>query len=64
MDSTKKNLDKLEYCQCKNCTSITSVDDGEWGYWDVCCACGRPLEDGYHYYNHYDGEDHDYIDLY
>lgn len=25
---------------------------------------GKPLEDGFHYYNHYDGEDHDDIDLY
>jgi len=57
------NLDKIKYCQCKNCTSITSVDD-EWGYWDVCCTCGKPLEDGFHYYNHYNGEDHDDIDLY
>ena len=27
-------------------------------------CCGKPLEDGFHYYNHYDGEDHDDIDLY
>lgn len=43
--------------------AITAVED-EWGYWDVCCDCDKPLEDGFHYYNHYDGEDHDDIDLY
>lgn len=24
---------------------------------------GKPLEDRVHYYNHYDGEDHDDIDI-
>lgn len=43
-------------------TSLTSEIE-EWGYWDVCCDCA-PLGDGFHYYNHYDGEDHDDIDLY
>lgn len=52
-----------EYCQCKRITSITTEDDGEgFGYWDVCCTCGKHIEDGYHYYNHYDGEDHEDID--
>lgn len=60
MESKKK---EIEYCQCTHRSAITAVD-GEWGYWDVCCDCGKPLEDGFHYYNHYDGEDHDDIDLY
>lgn len=51
-----------DFCKCKHSSSITSVT-GEWGYWDVCCDCNKPLEDGFHYYNHYDGEDHDDIDL-
>lgn len=35
------------------------------GFWfDICCACGKRLEEGFHYYNHYDGEDHDDMDLY
>ena len=32
------------------------------GYWDACCNCGKKIEDGHHFYNHYDGEDHDDID--
>ena len=40
----------------------TSGYDDEWGYWYVCCTCGRRIEGEYHYYNHYDGEDHDDID--
>ena len=44
----------------KNCFALKC---DEWGYWDVCCTCGKPLEDGFHYYNHYDGEDHDDIGL-
>ncbi len=57
------NNQKIEYCTCKKCSSITT-ELGEWGYWDVCCDCGKRLEDGFHYYNHYDGEDHYDIDLY
>ena len=59
----EKDKHKREYCQCTHPSTVTTVED-EWGYWDVCCDCGKPLEDGVHYYNHYDGEDHDDIDLY
>jgi len=55
-------LNKDDYCKCKGQRSITSYE-GEFGYWDVCCNCGKPIEDGFHYYNHYDGEDHDDIDI-
>lgn len=49
-----------DYCKCQNITSVTSEeDDAGFGYWDICCSCGKRLEDGHHYYNHYDGEDHD-----
>ena len=51
------------YCKCTHITSITSEDE-DWGYWDVCCECGKPIENGFHYYNHYDGEDHDDLDNY
>lgn len=37
---------------------LTTVT-GEWGWWDVCCKCGKEIEDSFHYYNHFDGEDHD-----
>lgn len=56
-------IEKVGYCNCSSISSVTSEIE-EWGYWDVCCRCGKPLEDGFHYYNHYDGEDHDDIDLY
>ena len=52
---------KTEFCKCKDLQALT-VEDGEFGYWDICCTCGLPIEDGYHYYNHYDGEDHCDID--
>lgn len=47
-----------EYCTCgipKGVTSDTESD--ECGYWDVCVNCGKRIEDGFHYYNHYDWED-------
>lgn len=57
-------IDKVGYCKCSSISSVTSEIE-EWGYWDVCCRCGKPLEDGFHYYyNHYDGENHDDLDLY
>ena len=58
-----KELKKEDYCRCSSRASITSYPD-EFGYWDICCDCGKPLEDGFHYYNHYDGEDHDDIDIF
>ena len=51
------------YCTCgipKGVTSDTESD--EWGYWDICVNCGKRIEDGFHYYNHYDGEDHEDMD--
>ena len=54
--------DVNDYCRCQRSGSITSEEE-EWGYWDVCCDCGKPLENGFHYYNHYDGEDHNEEDM-
>jgi hypothetical protein len=56
-------IDEIGYCRCQGRPPITSELE-EFGYWDICCSCGKPLEDGFHYYNHYDGEDHDDIDIY
>lgn len=58
-----KKINDADFCKCTHCSAITSQME-EFGYWDVCCDCGKPLEDGFHYSNHYDGEDHDDIDLY
>lgn len=52
-------LEKYEYCNCGAHTSITSGFEDDWGYWDVCTNCGKRIEDGHHFYNHYDGEDHE-----
>lgn len=58
-----RKINDADFCKCTHCSVITSQIE-ESGYWDVCCDCGKPLEDGFHYFNHYDGEDHDDIDLY
>lgn len=55
------DLSKNDYCRCKKTKAITSVME-DFGYWDVCCECGKPLEGGFHYFDHYDGEDHDDVD--
>lgn len=52
----------MDYCKCARVKGITSGCEDDFGYWDVCCDCGKPLEDAYHYYNHYDGEDQEDID--
>jgi hypothetical protein len=51
-----------DYCHCKDRKGHTAVVDDE-GYWDFCTKCNRPIMDGFHYYNHYDGEDHCDIDM-
>lgn len=63
MNFKGKHVEKIGYCKCEKCSSITTELE-DFGYWDVCCDCGKPLEDGYHYYNHFDGEDHDDVDFY
>lgn len=60
------NQDESEkYYTCNGHTSIyVDTESSDFGYWDVCSDCNKKIEDGFHYYNHYDGEDHDDIDLY
>ena len=58
MDFKGCRLRKEDYCQCTTRKSITLYTVEE-GYWDICCQCKRPIECGFHYYNHYDGEDHE-----
>lgn len=48
-----------DYCKCEQISCITVGFEDDWGYWDVCTNCGKRLENGHHYYNHYDGEDHE-----
>ena len=47
------------YCNCIGPITVTSGYEDDWGYWSVCVKCKRRIEDGYHYYNHYDGKDHE-----
>ena len=54
-----------DYCTCNGCSSVSAdTTSSDFGYWDICNNCNKRIEDGFHYYNHYDGEDHDDIDLY
>ena len=69
-DSARYSITKKEYnddskfCVCKKLRSVTTdTESSEFGYWDTCCLCGKHLEDGFHYYNHFDGEDHDDMDF-
>lgn len=48
-----------EYCRCKDHSSITSGCEDDFGYWDICTKCGKKIEGGHHFYNHYDGKDHE-----
>lgn len=57
------NKDKYCKCDCRNGVEIDMESD-DWGYWEICRECGKRVEDGYHYYNHYDGEDHYDMDLF
>ena len=47
------------FCKCKTRLSITSGFMEDIGYWDVCTSCGKRIKDGHHYFNHYDGKDHE-----
>lgn len=52
-----------EYCKCGDSAEVGQVL-GDFGYREVCWVCGKQIEDGFHYYNHSDGADHDDIDLF
>lgn len=51
-----------DYCTCKIRKAVSSGYEDDFGYWDTCMTCGKRIQDGYHYYDHYDGEDHDLLD--
>lgn len=54
-----------EYCQCENVTGMyANTELDEFGYWYMCNTCNKKIEDGFHYYNHFDGDDNDDIDGY
>ena len=47
----------FDFCTCNSNSEITTGYEDDWGFWDVCCDCGKKIEDGYH--NYFDNEDHD-----
>lgn len=51
-------MPKNDYCECQS-TSFTTGFENEWGCWDVCVKCGKKIKDGFHMFNHYDGQDHE-----
>lgn len=63
----EKNIKKEinEFCTCGNITGTCSdTKSSSLGYWDICANCNKKIEDEFHYYNHYDGQDHDDINIY
>ncbi|MGG3641335.1 hypothetical protein ABES38_08130 [Bacillus gobiensis] len=43
-------MEDREYCTCKD-VKVVHSKEGEFGYWDMCSKCDKPLEDGFHYYD-------------
>ena len=58
----KGGLNMDDYCTCGASCAATGFED-DFGYWYVCTFCNKKIEGEHHYYNHYDGEDHDDIEL-
>lgn len=52
-------MEKYDFYKCEKSSAVTSGFEDSFGYWMVCCDCGKKIEDEYHYYNHCDGEDYD-----
>lgn len=60
-----KETDVSDYCECEERTGVyANTELDEFGYWYMCNTCNKKVEDGFHYYNHFEGEDHDDIDIY
>lgn len=52
-----------DYCKCKGVSQVTGGFDDFCEY-DICCKCGKIIEDSFRPLNHYDGEDHVIYDEY
>lgn len=64
-DKLYNENEQEDYCKCNGAYPIYSdVDSTEFGYFERCTNCNKKIDGELHYYNHYDGEDHDYIDEY
>lgn len=56
-------MNDRDFCQCKSTNSVTS-DFNDWYEYDICCSCGKIIEDSFRPLDHYDGEDHVIYDEY
>lgn len=43
-------VENIDYCQCEHIKGIHTVN-GEFGYWELCSECDKPIEDGFHYFD-------------
>ena len=34
-------MERNDYCKCKELKSVTTGFEDDFGYWDVCCECGK-----------------------
>ena len=58
-DLTNQAFDIKEQTIKKCSHPSVHTKQNDWGCWDVCNVCGQRIEDSFHYFNHYDGEDHE-----
>jgi len=56
--------ESIDYCTCGANSIYADTESNSFGYFYRCSVCGKRIDDELHYYNHYDGEDHDDVDLY
>ena len=52
-----------DYCKCKSVGTVTS-DFNDYYEFDICCNCGKIIENSFRELNHYDGKDHVNYDIY
>ncbi len=52
-------MNNKDYCKCKKSSAVTT-DFNDFYEYDICCDCGKIIEDSFRPLNHYDGEDHVY----
>lgn len=65
IEEDSNRIERNEFCECKKLSGTYSdTESTDFGYWDVCLNCDKKIEFGFHYYNHYDGKEHDDIELY
>ena len=48
-----------DYCKCSNVNEVTTSFNDFYEF-DICCSCGKILEDSCRPLNHFDGEYHVY----